>query len=157
MRQNVSFNRRCLFTSDIGGKPGRKPKDSAFKKKQLGNDAKILVALMKNQPQTKEALEEASGIKGSTFYRIISFLQNSEIIQCVGGMYALSSFDFLDKTLEDAFRKVPAHLQYVPSVYLVQATGRPWREIEAASFRVAKKLGFTPVGMGDDTEFIKTQ
>ena len=147
----------------MSGGPGRQPEvektfvKRAYKRSELSSDAKIMAALRKKQPQTKEELCKVTGVQGSTFYRTVSLLQENEILKCVDGMYAFSDFDFLEKTIEDAFHELLSQRQFVLSAHLVQMTCKPWREIEAASFRVAKKLGLTPCQDGGEQAFLKTQ
>lgn len=139
--------------SNADGKPGRKIQSGIYRKIKLSSDAKIMWALYKGQPKTKKELEAATGVKGSTFYRMTSFLKEKNILLEVDGMYALAGFDFLDKTLEDAFHRSLAKQPFVDIPTLVQAACMPWREIESASYRIAKKLGLTPAGL--DTEYFQ--
>ncbi len=138
--------------------PGRPPEEeSSSRKTELSSDAKIILALLKKQPQTRDELCENTGIKDRTFYRMDSFLQDSNIIKCVDGMYALWNFEFLEKQIEDVFRRFLSERQVVYSTFLVNELGKPWLQIEAATYKVAKKLGLEILPDGMDKMFFKGQ
>jgi len=138
--------------------PGRKPQHSPFKKRQLSSDAKILVTLIKNQPQTKEELFKETKISDSTFHRNISFLKELKIIKCVDGMYALFNFDFIEKTIEAAMTRLLGENGYVNNEWLINEVGKSWPEIKAQTYKVAKKLGFDIEEISNNkTTFMKYQ
>jgi DNA invertase Pin-like site-specific DNA recombinase len=61
--------------------PGRKPQSrvpSSSRKNQLSSDAKIIIPLIKEQPQTKEEICKETKISDRTFYRIISLLEEQK-------------------------------------------------------------------------------
>ena len=135
--------------------PGRKPEDSPFKKRQLSSDAKIIITLIKKQPQTKEEICEKTKISDRTFYRIISILEEQQIIKRVDRMYALWNFDFLEKTIEDALSKLLRKNPVVYPIFVVNEVGKLWPEIEAVTYKIANKLGLTITTMNGETVFLK--
>lgn len=136
--------------------PGRKPQDSSFRKSQLSSDAKIIIALLKKQPQTKEEICENTGISDRTFYRITSLLERQQITKRVDRMYALWNFDFLEKTIEDALSKLTSGPTYATPSLIGNEVGKPWPEIQAITYKIAKKLGLTIAPMDGQTIFLKT-
>jgi predicted transcriptional regulator len=130
----------------MSARPGRPPeKDKphvkrAFKREQLSSDAKIIVALLKKQPLTNADLIKETMMKQRTFHRSINLLKEKDVIQCSDGMYALKGFDFLEKRIEDAFVKLLSQGPIVHYNHLVNELGKPWTDIQSASFKIAKKL-----------------
>ena len=126
--------------------PGRKPQSlnpSSFRKNQLSSDAKIIITLIKKQPQTKEEICKETKIGIRTFYRIISLLEEQKIVKYEDHTYALWYFNPLEKQIEDAFSKLLIDNPIVHFSHLVNEVGKPWNEIEAVTLKVAKKLGLT--------------
>jgi hypothetical protein len=126
--------------------PGRKPQSpmpSSTKKKQLSNDAKIISALIKKQPQTKDEICKETKIEERTFYRVISFLEEQKIVKCEDHFYAMWDFNPLEKQIEVAFFKLQEEFPIVNYNDLIDEIGKPWNEIEAITLKVAKKLGLT--------------
>ena len=123
--------------------PGRKPEDSPFKKRQLSSDAKIIITLIKKQPQTKEEICKETKISDRTFYRIISLLEEQQIVKCTDHTYALWYFDPLEERIEAAFSKLLLGNPILHSDHIVSAIMKPWPEIEAVTYKVAEKLGLT--------------
>ncbi len=126
--------------------PGRKPQlrnPSSYRKKQLSSDAKIIITLIKKQPQTKEEICKETKINPRTLYRIISLLKEQKIVKFEDNTYALWYFNPLEKQIEDAFSKLLIGNPIVHFSHLVNELGRPWNEIEAVTLKVAKKLGLT--------------
>jgi hypothetical protein len=126
--------------------PGRKPQSpvpSSSRKNQLSSDAKIIITLLKKQPQTKEEICKETKIGIRTFYRIISLLEEQKIVKCEDHTYALWYFNPLEKQIEAAFSRLLIGNEIVHFSHLVNEIGRPWNEIEAVTLKVAKKLGLT--------------
>ena len=135
--------------------PGRKPESSPFRKGQLSSDAKIITTLLKKQPQTKEEICEKTKISDRTFYRIISFLQEQQIIKCADRMYALWDFDTLETRIEDALSKLLRENPIVHPDSVVDEIGKPWPEIEALTYKIAKKLELAITTTDGQTIFLK--
>jgi len=123
--------------------PGRKPQNSSSRKRQLSSDAKIIVTLLKRQPQTKKELREETKISESAFYRNVFLLTEENIIKCEDGLYALWNFISLEKTVEDALIKLIRERKVAFQDSMVYEIGKPWSEIEAITLKKAKDLGLT--------------
>jgi hypothetical protein len=138
--------------------PGRKPEYSSNRKNKLSSDARIIIALIKKQPQTKEDICQKELVHIKTFYRIASFLEKKDIIKRVDGMYALWYFNPLEKRIEDALITFTSDgvSQFVTLGGLASEIGKPWPEIASLTYEVAKRLGFTISGNGSKTIFLKT-
>jgi hypothetical protein len=138
-------------------RPGRKQltQPGFAGKKELSSDAKIIVALVKKQPQNRDELCQNAAVNLKTFYRISSFLQEKGIIKCINGVYALKEFDFLEKQIEDALIRFTTGNFCTPGL-LANEVGRPWPTIQALTYKIAKKLGLTITGSGSDTLILKT-
>ena len=136
-------NLRCGET--VKKTPRRKPKHqySPTSKSQLSSDARIIVALIKNQPLTKKEICDQTKISIQTFYRNISILNKKQIIKCVDQKYALRNFEPLETKIESAFSKLmnADGAWYVLSDDLVSELGLPWHKIESLTLKIAKKLG----------------
>ena len=137
---------------------GRKPQSSASIKRQLSSDAKIIVALLNNPRQDKAQLLKSTGIPERTFYRHASFLLENNIIKITDNMYALWLLDPLEKIIENALIKsTSGEKQYASAIAIANEIGKPWPQIEALTYQVAKKLGLTITGSGSETIFLKIQ
>lgn len=137
-------------------RPGRNSESSPFRKRQLSSDAKIIITLLKKQPQTKKEICENTKISDPTFYRIISLLQEQQIIKCIDHLYSLWNFDFLEKRVEDALSKLLRENPVVYSGDVVNEVGKPWPQIEGVTYEIVKKLGLTITMIDDKTVFLKT-
>ena len=107
-------------------------------KKKLGGDARIIVALMKKQPQTK--VELCKRIPRSTVFSCIPVLEDNEIIHKFEKGYAL--FDYKD--LEEIFANLRQRgVHGKVSIYdLANKVGRPPDKIESEAFRLGRKYGY---------------
>jgi hypothetical protein len=135
--------------------PGRPIESSPFRKTQLSLDAKIMAALIKLQPQTKEEICAKTEISDRTFYRIIAVLEKQKIIKCQDRLYSLWDFDFLEKKIEDALSKLIRECAMIYPDYVVNEVGKPWPEIQAATYKIVKKLRLTITKAGNQTVFLK--
>jgi hypothetical protein len=138
--------------------PGRKNQSivpSSSRKNQLSSDAKIIITLIKNQPQTKEEICKETKINIRTFYRIISLLEEQKIVKYEDNTYALWYFNPLEKQIEDAFSKLLLRNEIVHHSHIVDKLGRPWNEIEAVTLKVAKKLELTRFESNGQITFVK--
>jgi hypothetical protein len=137
--------------------PGRKPQSpnpSSSRKNQLSSDAKIIITLIKEQPQTKEEICKETKISPRTFYRIISLLEEQKIVKCEDHTYALWYFNPLEKQIEAALSKYITEEKYVTCNIIVDEIGKPWREIEALTLEVAKKKGLRITELNGQTTFL---
>jgi len=137
-------------------RPIKKSKSRTNKKRQLSSDAKIIVALLKKHPQTKQELCEKTKISESTFYRNISLLEKQQIIKCANKTYALSNFDSLEKTVQTTLTKLIAQDNwYIYPHYVADEVGKPWAEIEIVTYKIAKQLGLTITKSDNKIVFLK--
>ena len=135
--------------------PGRPPESSPFKKTQLSSDAKIIIALIKMQPQSKEEICEKTKVSDRTFYRIISLLEKQKITKSQDHMYSLWNFDFTEKTIQDALTKLTQGTTFATPNQIANEVGKPWPEIQAATYKIAHKLGLTITQYGNQTIIVK--
>lgn len=135
--------------------PGRKPEHSSFRKNGLSSDARIIIALIKKQPQTKEDICQKALVGIKTFYRIASFLEEKDIIKRLDGMYALWYFDPLEKRIEDALTKFTSGQQFASGDLIANEIGATWPQIATLTLTIAKKLGLKIGGSGNNTIFVK--
>jgi hypothetical protein len=122
---------------------GRKTQVSPFKKTQLSSDAKIIATLLKNQPQTKESICKETKISDSSFYRNIPLLEKAKLIKHIDQTYALWDFDILEERIEAALSNLIKENPILHYSHIVNEIGKPWREIEDTTFKIAKKLELT--------------
>ena len=83
----------------------------SHRKKDISVDAKLIIALNRKQPQTRNELI-ASGINRSSFYRILPLLINREIIKETTKGYAFA--DYIEQpnywtTVKNKFAEVGGH------------------------------------------------
>ena len=122
------------------GKPGRKrEKYSVSGKRRLSSDARIIVALLKKQPQGKDELCKAAAVSRSAFYRLRPLLVDSGVIKEVEGGYALWTFSELEKIVEDALFRLIRKGYRIIVEDLTNEVGKPWSEIETVTYAVLKK------------------
>jgi len=122
------------------GKPGRKrEKYSVSGKRRFSSDARIVVALLKKQPQSKDELCKGAAVSKSAFYRLRPMLMDSGIIKEVEGGYALWTFSELEKTVEDALFRLVRKGYRITLEDLTNEAGRPWSEIENVIYAILKR------------------
>lgn len=140
--------------------PGRKPQlrnPSSSRKNKVSSDAKIIISLIKNQPQTKEEICKETKTRDRTFYRIISLLREQKIVKYEDHTYALWYFNPLEKQIEDAFSKLLVGDESLHSSHIANEIGKPWHEIEVATYKIARKLGLTRLEDNGQITFVKMQ
>lgn len=122
------------------GKPGRKRIGyPAFGKGRLSSDARIIVALLKKQPQSRDELCKAAAVSKSAFYRVRRLLADSGVIKEVEGGYALWTFSELEKSVEDALFRLIRKGYLITLEDLINEVGKPWSEIETVTYSILKK------------------
>lgn len=120
---------------------GRKRKLGAFRKKGLNSDARVIVALLKKQPQTAEELRESASISRATFYRVSQALEDFKIMKKVGERYVLWNFCELKETVADAVEKLKAKRLSFKADDVAAEVGKTWSDIEKIAYTVAKEYG----------------
>jgi DNA-binding IscR family transcriptional regulator len=120
--------------------PGRKrERFPGSGKRRLSSDARIIIALLKKQPQSKDELCKAAGVSKSAFYRLRPLLADSGIVKEVEGGYALWTFSEVEKTVEDALFRLIGEGFHITVEDLTNEVGKPWLEIETVTYAVLKK------------------
>jgi len=152
-------------------RPGRKSKPySASDRLGLSSDAKVLRALLRQQPQNLQTLCKNAGISRRTWYRVKPILVQRGIIKKVGDRYALFGFLELEEIIEKALGQIrsledeirantecvklaggvevirtkaqsSALKRVMTSQELASEVGMPWDDIKKTAYDVAKKLG----------------
>ncbi len=97
-------------------------------RKKLSADARLIVALLRKQPQKKKDLCKSAGVHLSTFYRIKPLLEIKIIKETEEG-YALWNFIELKKAIDDYLNKLKESDSSPPTVTIDQ---------------IASKLGVSP-------------
>lgn len=144
----------------MGQRGGRRP-SHAYYKRRLGADAKIIIELLKKQPQTIKEICENAKINEKTFYSIKPLLEEAGVIKRVDGGYALFFYEPLERKIEEALIKLTKPSKspfsgYATSDEIVDEVGRLWHEIESLTYKVAKKLGLSIIKADGETIFVKT-
>jgi hypothetical protein len=126
-------------------KPGRKREHGAYSKKNLSADAKIILSLLKKQPQTMEELRKSANISKNTFYRVSQALDRFKIMKKTGERYALSDFYELEETVANAVRYLLLELCRNPETEEVAAkTGADPESVRKLLFEHAPELNWKP-------------
>lgn len=121
-------------------KPGRKRSGyPTYDRRGLSSDARVIVALLKKQPQEKDELCKTAGVSTATFYRIRRILEDSGIIKEVEGRFALWTFREIEKSIEDALLRLIKKGYMFTIEDLCNEVGKPWQEIESLAYALFKK------------------
>jgi len=128
-----------------GGADLRKAKrsggDLISHRRKISSDARLIVALLKKQPQKMDELCKRAGVHLSTFYRVLPLLDGKGIIKETENGYVLWTFSELDWMVEKAFKEVRKEGYSMTLEAIAGKMGLPSSEIEAALYRIAKKYG----------------
>ena len=110
-------------------------------KTRLSADAKLIVALLKKQPQKKNDLCKSARIHSSTFYRILHLLKTRGIIKETKDGFALWTYNELEKAIEDALDKLEKTGTTITFNKIASEVGAHPSEIESVIYLIAKKRG----------------
>jgi len=110
-------------------------------KETLSADAKLIIALLKKQPQTRKELCKSANIHISTFYRIISQLKGRGIIRETEDGFALWTYIELEKAIENALDKLEKSDSTITFNKIASEVGAHPSEIESIIYPIAKKRG----------------
>jgi lambda repressor-like predicted transcriptional regulator len=110
-------------------------------KQNLSADAKLIVALLKKQPQSKSELCNNAGIHESTFYRVIFLLKARGIIKETMGGFALWTYIELEKDIENALDRLGENYSVITFNKIASEVGVHPSEIEPIIYGIAKKRG----------------
>ena len=92
------------------GKPGRKRvRKSPYAKKALSSDARIILALMKKQPQLKKGLLKKARISKTAFYEDMPLLVSVGIVKETEKGYALHGHDDREEAVVQAISARCSH------------------------------------------------
>jgi len=109
---------------------------------RLSADAKLIIALLRKQPQKKDELCKSASIHPSTFYRIKPLLEEGIIKETKEG-FALWTYLELEKAVEDVIVKLEEENVSITINRIASKVGSSPSEIEKVIFPIAKKLGMT--------------
>jgi hypothetical protein len=144
---------------------GRKPSHT-FRRSKLSADAKILIELLKKQPQTADEIRMNAKINKPTFYRALDVLKDVEIkingesvplIKRDENGYALWFYDPIEKKVEEAILDLISPRGFTTLPQIAYEVGKPLNEIEGIIYTVAKRLGLTIAKMGGETALLKEE
>lgn len=132
---------------------GRKPSHT-YRKRKLSADAKIIIELLKKQPQMAKEIYKNAKMDKASFYRALTLLKDVKIqvdherevdlLKEVCGGYALWFYEPVEKKIEETLLKSVAENRLPISVdFLASEVGKPWNEIESLTYAIIKKLGLT--------------
>jgi sugar-specific transcriptional regulator TrmB len=110
-------------------------------KKDLSADAKLIIALIRKQPQTKDALCKSAGIHLSTFYRILFLLKERGIIKETEGEFALWTYIELEKDIEKVLDKFEETSSEITLNKIASEVGVHPSKIESIIYKIANKRG----------------
>lgn len=138
---------------------GRKPSHTYYKRR-LSADAKIIIELLKKQPQTIKEICENAKISEKTFYSIKSLLEEAGLIKRADGGYALWFYEPLELRIEEALIKLTtpgksSFSGYTTPEEIADEVGKPWHEIESLTYEIAKKLGLRISTLNGETVMMR--
>jgi len=116
-------------------------KQKSSHRMKLSADAKMIIALLKKQPQTKDDLCKNAGIHLSTFYRIILLLKGRGIVKETGDGFALWTYIELENAIEKALDKLEETDSEITFSKIASEVGVRPHEIESIIYSIAKKRG----------------
>jgi DNA-binding Lrp family transcriptional regulator len=116
-------------------------KEKLSHKKELSADAKLIIALLKNQPQSKDKLYKNAGIDISTFYRILPLMERRGIIKETSEGFALWTYIELDRAIENALDKLEKTVSVITFNKIASEVGVQPSDIEPIIYRIVKECG----------------
>lgn len=113
----------------------------SYHKLEFSADAKILIALIRKQPQTKKELSKIAGIDISTVHRnLLTFVERGIIKETKGG-YALSAYVDLEGDIEKALDELEKTESRISLDKIASEVGVDPDKIKPLIYRIAKKRG----------------
>jgi len=110
--------------------------------KELHADAKVIIALLKKQPQKLEELCKNAGIDRSTFYRMRRLLIRSGVLKETDRGYALWFYSSMEDKVKEALEKFRDEgFETVSLNDLANRTGEHPRKIEQIAYKLAPEYG----------------
>lgn len=122
---------------------GRSRVDSSpYSKQGLSSDARVIWALLKKQPQSRDELCKNAGLSRSTFYSVRPLLESQKILKGNDEEgYTLWAFSPLKNQIEDALFRLIKKGYAFGLEELESEVGKPWSEIESETFKILKDYG----------------
>jgi sugar-specific transcriptional regulator TrmB len=110
-------------------------------KQNLSADAKLIIALLKKQPQTKSELCKNAGVHISTFYRILPLLERHGVIKETSEGFALWTYIELKKDVENTIDKLEGVTSVIALNKIASEVGIHPSKIERIIYSIAKERG----------------
>jgi predicted transcriptional regulator len=123
----------------------RREGDLVSHRRSLSSDAKVLIALLKKQPQDIEALCKSASVSISTFYRIRPLLEGRGIIKRTGEGYALSTYSVLEEKVKRAVDDLRHEYRFFrePTVKEVaENIGEPLKTMSSLLYKLIPETGW---------------
>jgi len=110
--------------------------------KKLHADTKVIIALLKKQPQKLEELCKNAGIDPSTFYRMRRLLIRSGVLKETERGYALWFYSSIEDRVKEALEKFrDEDYETVSLNDLANRIGEHPRKIEQIAYKLAPEYG----------------
>jgi len=112
----------------------------ASDQKALHADAKVIIALLKKQPQTIKELCKSAGINRATFYRMRRLLLRKRVLKETGNGYALWFYSSIEDKLKKAFKNLRNEdYEAVSLKDLANMIGEPPEKIRRIAYELASE------------------
>jgi len=139
----------CVCVADVRLRPTRgvTKMRKLGDKQRLSSDTKILIALMKSQPLTRDELIEESKISKSQFYRTIPLLKKHHCVEKIEGKYVINVGGYKDGLVEldnlfQTLKKKEYPFKIMSLADLAFHVQKPVEDIKEAAYILAKKYGY---------------
>jgi len=110
--------------------------------KRLHSDAKVILALLKKQPQKLEELCKSANISRATFYRIRRLLISEGVLKETNKGYALWFYSSVEDKVREALRSFKEEGYEMVSINdLANRVGEHPAKIEEEAYRIALEYG----------------
>jgi len=125
-------------------KPGRsRVEDSPHRKLGLSSDAKVILALLRRQPQRRDELLKSAHISLQTWYRVFPTLERFKILKETERGYALSTYvDREEDVVETIKRWKDVAFRFPDLTEIADATGISPQDAEAFARKTIDKTGW---------------
>ena len=125
-------------------KPGRRPANKLpYRKKELSPDAKIIIALLKKQPQTRDELIKNAPVSTSVFYENSALLKEKGYITENEKGYALWTCEDAEGTVVKAINKWRQVAFRDPDVIeIANETSISPQDVESLRAKIKDKIGW---------------
>lgn len=112
-------------------------------KKKFGSDAKILLALIKKQPQSRQEIMDNGNLKTSAYQRAMPLLIREKIVKKKGNQYTLYNYVDWKGRLEQVVREYSIKFPrgQLSLTDLANVVGMPPKNIKIEAFQLTHKYG----------------